>query len=241
MKKSMKAIIFDLDGTLMNTKSGIIKALNELIENHQFEPIPKESQDLFVGPPMANSLITYYGFDKAFAKTCALEFREIYANKYSEDARTYNQMKYVLNALRAQGYTLCVATYKREDVALKLLNHYKLAKYFDVIHGSDQNASMTKADIIRKTMADAKSNVKNTIMVGDTRGDGEAAKEVGCAFIAVTYGYGFKPKDNIDDLNPIAICTKVLEIYSVCIKAHRKIRKNSEKVDIPAKKEELAE
>jgi phosphoglycolate phosphatase len=121
-----KSIIFDLDGTLMNTKSGIINCLACILEKNGLPPIEKAREMNFIGPPMRQALKAEYGLSDDDAFSAAQEFRALYADSYAMMARTYPAMRLLLAALKEQGCKLSVATYKREDVAVKLLKHHKL-------------------------------------------------------------------------------------------------------------------
>lgn len=210
-----KAIIFDLDGTLLDTKEGIIKSLSEIIDNRGFRKLSYEKMLTFVGPPMAKSLEKEYGLSKEEAFSAAQEFRDLYAGPNSLLACHYDNMEKVLKTLKSKGYKLGVATYKREDVSRALLKHFGLDVYFDSIHGSDFNGKMSKADIVSQTMEDLSAIPSNTLVIGDTKGDGLAANEVGTKFVAVKYGYGFKDDNDIDLVKPSYICEKAEEILNI--------------------------
>lgn len=216
-----KSIIFDLDGTLMNTRAGILKCLDCVVEKHGYPPIPEERKQKFIGPPMFQSLKREYGLPDEEAYAAAQEFRDLYANEYYLGARTYPMMRAMLSALRHEGSRLCVATYKREDVAVNLLSHFKLDVFFDAVYGSDFEGRLTKVDIIRKAMQKVNVGPANTVVVGDSKSDGIAAREIGTKFIAVTYGYGFDGPEDTREVDPVAICRHVEELYLACHKKPR--------------------
>ncbi len=221
-KNNVKAILFDLDGTLMNTKQGILLSLDQIVEAHGLEPIPFSQKKSFVGPPMQQSLMNHYGISKGLAHKYAMEFRKLYAGDNCLLARTYPHMRTTLALLRLEGYRLGVATYKRQDVAQKVLDHFGLSKYFDVIFGSDFQGTLTKSDIVARAVEAVGAKPENTIMIGDTRGDGLAAKDVGCKFIPVTYGYGFVQAKEANDLLPVGVCHSVDDIRDACKQAFKK-------------------
>ena len=94
--------------------------------------------------------------------------------------------------LKRDGYKLGVATYKREDQAIKLLEKMQIADFFDVIHGADSEGKMSKADVINKSLLDLDCIPEEAVMVGDSDNDAIGAETAGMHFIGVTYGYGFK-------------------------------------------------
>jgi phosphoglycolate phosphatase len=91
-----------------------------------------------------------------------------------------------------------VATYKREDYALKLLKHFGFGRYTDIMHGADDKNVLKKCDIIE--MCINESGVKDRsriVMVGDTDGDRVGAERAGVDFIGVTYGFGYKTREDV--------------------------------------------
>jgi len=226
-KKLYKSIIFDLDGTLMNTKAGIIGCLAHVLEQHGLPPIKKAREMNFIGPPMRQALKAEYGLSDDDAFNTAQEFRALYAESYALMARTYPEMRAFLAFLKESGCKLSVATYKREDVAKKILEHHKLDGFFNVIIGSDFEGKLSKRDIVEKAINRVNISAKNTVIIGDGTGDGRAAKQVGADFIAVTYGFGFKHEKDFIGTDPIAVCRNVKELLPACYKT-RKPRKQSD-------------
>lgn len=210
----------------MNTKQGILLSLDQVVEKNGLPPIAFNDKKSFVGPPMAQSLMAYYNLPKHTARKIALEFRKLYAGDNCLLARTYPHMRKTLMFLKFDGFKLGVATYKRQDVAQKVLDHFKLSKYFDVIYGSDFQGTLTKAEILARAIEDIGGKPENCIMIGDTTGDGKAAVEVGCKFVPVTYGYGFVQAKQANEFKPVGVCHSVDDIRKVVKEAFRKIKEN---------------
>ncbi len=221
-KKLYKSIIFDLDGTLMNTKSGILTCLEKVLEHRGLPPVEKSREMNFIGPPMRQALKAEYGLSDDDAFSAAQEFRALYAESYAMMARSYPTIKALLKELKDNGCKLSVATYKREDVAKKLLKQHKLDTFFDVIRGSDFEGKLSKRDIVENAINGVNVSAKNTVIIGDSTGDGRAAKQVGADFIAVTYGFGFRCEKDFDGVTPIAICRTVKDIFPACYKVRKK-------------------
>ena len=221
-----KSIIFDLDGTLMNTKSGILTCLACILEKNGLPPVEKSREMKFIGPPMRQALKAEYGLSDDDAFEAAQEFRALYAESYAMMARTYPAMKALLATLKEQGCKLSVATYKREDVAKRLLKQHKLDGFFDVIKGSDFEGKLTKRSIVENAINAVNVSAKNTVIIGDSTGDGMAAKQVGADFIAVTYGFGFHCDKDFEGITPIAVCNSVKDFFNACYKVRKK-RKTS--------------
>ncbi|MFR4580115.1 MAG: HAD family hydrolase [Clostridium fessum] len=89
-----------------------------------------------------------------------------------------------------QGCKIGVATLKREDYALTLLEHYHFTELCDSICGSDFANKMTKADVLHKCLKALELSPSEAVLIGDTSSDGKGAKEAAVDFMAVTYGFG---------------------------------------------------
>lgn len=123
-------------------------------------------------------------------------FRESYAVRHLLEAVPYPGIYDLLSTLGARGVKPAIATYKREDYALRLLKHYHFDDYTDIIFGGDNEGILKKRDIILKCIESAGvKELKEVVMVGDTLHDSEGAREIGVDFIGVSYGFGFHGKD----------------------------------------------
>lgn len=188
-----RCIIFDLDGTLMDTSEGILKCVDFIVARFGLAPLSEQEKLSFIGPPVQKSFQTYYACTPEQAWELATAWREAYKEKFLLEAVPYAGIYELLRALRQNGYKTAVATNKREDYTHKLLEHFSFLPLFDCIVGSDFEGKRSKADMIRLCMAHAKiSELSHCLMVGDTAGDMIAAQEAGVPFLGVTYGFGFK-------------------------------------------------
>ena len=186
-------IIFDLDGTLLDTTEGIVASVRRTIETNGLEALPADKLQKFIGPPVQVSFMDAYGINTEEAQALANDFRAIYSRpEYLFQVVPYSGIYEVLERLRNHGKRLAVATYKREDYARILLEQYQFDRYMDWIFGGDNENRLSKADIIEKCVCAAGNTLPDRIaMVGDTAGDAKGAKERGVDFIGVLYGFGF--------------------------------------------------
>ena len=184
-----KSILFDLDGTLTDSGEGIINCAILALE-HFGLPVPsREEMRVFVGPPLTESFINHgVPADKAEEAVAVYRSRYIPIGKYEN--RPYDGIRELLEALQRQGHKLYVATSKPEEMSVKILEHFDLAKYFDRICGASLDASRsTKEDVIAYLL-DLCGRAKSIVMVGDTRFDILGAKAHGIPAIGVSWGYG---------------------------------------------------
>ena len=144
----IKAVIFDLDGTLLDTGKGVVKSVKYTIQQMKLPSLSQSELETFVGPPIKNKL--QQTFD--LTEEQAVEGMNIFRNHYGKEdiyiAEPYAAIEDLLGMLKRDGYKLGVATYKREDQAIKLLEKMQIADFFDVIHGADSEGKMSKADVI---------------------------------------------------------------------------------------------
>lgn len=186
-----KIALWDLDGTLLNTGDGIMASISYTIQKEKLPMLPREELHKFIGPPVQDSFQKMYQVDKKEANRLAAIFRQQYKEVDLLKAVPYEHVYDVLTLLRERGVKIAVATYKREDYALKLLTHYHFDKYCDSIHGSDLAGRLSKADIIKMCIREAGVKRGEAVMIGDTCHDAKGAAELGIDFIGVTYGFGF--------------------------------------------------
>ena len=205
-----EVVLFDLDGTLINTSRGIFNSVRYAEQKMGFEPIPDEQLGKFVGPPPVQSYMANYGVPEDEAREATKHHRE-YGLKYGiYEAEVYEGIPELLETLKREGKKLGVCTLKRQDVAEKVLEHFGLLHYFDVVVGIDQQESLTKAGTIDIALQTLKRNDKeNVVLIGDSVYDAEGAKEAQVDFVGVLYGFGFK-EEKADNMT-----STVLELTNI--------------------------
>lgn len=193
------SFIFDVDGTLLNGTEGIIKSVEYAISQMGLEIPTKNELISFVGPPIQNSAKQRFNLTDEEAQTFANIFRKKYADGDVLLAFVYDGIYELLDFLKQKNYKMGVATYKREDYAVNLMKHFKFDKYFDSICGADNNNKLTKFDILVNCKNNLTSNNDEIFMIGDSFHDAQAAEKLGVKFIGVTYGFGFKTKQDVNE------------------------------------------
>ncbi len=187
-----QAVVFDLDGTLLDTTSGVIYAVEYTIKELGL-PMKEDSVlKTFVGPPMQLSFATHYGMEKDKALECANLFRKNYKEQSLLKAELYSGALEFLEYLKNKGYKLLVATNKSHENAMQILEHFGVAPYCEFMMGSDLGGKLKKADIIEQCLQAVNVAPQNAVYIGDSIFDYEGAQKVGMDFIGVTYGFGFR-------------------------------------------------
>lgn len=184
-----KTILFDLDGTLTDSGEGIINCAILALE-HFGCPIPdREEMRTFVGPPLHESFIRH-GVPADKTDEAIRVYRSRYIPIGAYENTPYPGVEDLLKALKEQGHILYVATSKPEEMSIKILEHFGLARYFDRICGASMDTSRsTKEDVIAYLLSLCGRN-ENILMVGDTKFDVIGAAAHGIPAIGVSWGYG---------------------------------------------------
>lgn len=185
-------LLFDLDGTLTDPKEGITKSVRHALRAFDIEVEDLDTLCCFIGPPLRDSFIGYYGFSEENATTAISIYREYFSDRGLYENEAYEGIDCVLKTLKDSGKKLYVATSKPEVFAKKILEHFNLDSYFEFIGGADlAETRVKKGDVIRYVLEENRiTDLERVIMVGDRKHDILGAKEAGIASVGVLYGYG---------------------------------------------------
>ena len=211
--KRYDAVIFDLDGTLLDTAEGICRSVAYVIDNLKLTQIDDDVMKSFIGPPMQHSFARVYGLDKEEADRAA----DVFRNRYKEHdllyARPYDGIYETIGKLKDAGVAVAVATYKRQDYAEKILIHFGFGNICDAICGADFEGRLSKKDIIDNAIAKVTADKSaNVVMVGDSDNDAVGADQRGVDFIGVTYGFGFREPGDVRQYSNVGIADKPEDI-----------------------------
>ena len=185
-------VLFDLDGTLTDPGEGITNSVDFALSKYGIETKDKRELYKFIGPPLKDSFMKYYGFDEEKAEEAIAFYREYFRDRGIFENRVYDDVEDMLTKLYADGKTIVLATSKPEEFALRILEHFGLRKYFSVVAGASLDSSRSKkGDVIAYALSMCGNIDKNTaVMIGDREHDIIGAKENGLKSIGVLYGYG---------------------------------------------------
>lgn len=214
----IKNVIFDLDGTLLDTREGVIESAKYAARQMGYDELPYETMLSFVGPPIQNSFMKHYGCDQELAQKAANIFREYYKNTALLLAEPYEGIYDLCSVLKEHGVKMSVATYKREDYALSLLRHFDFHKYCDPMHGADNNNVLKKEDIVRMCQEEMGASKEDSVLIGDTDNDAKGAVKANTPFIAVTYGFGFRNEDDVAEYPHIGVASTPMEVAEIILK-----------------------
>jgi phosphoglycolate phosphatase len=202
---SARIVVFDLDGTLVDTAPDLIGALNFIMDREGLPPVPLHSARNMIGAG-ARKLIERGLELEGRAATpedvtrLTTDFIDYYAAHIADASRPFEGLEDALDELATRGYRFAVCTNKLEWLSKLLLDRLGLSSRFSAICGAD-TFGISKPDpaILRQTVARAGGQLASTIMVGDAGPDIGVARRAGIPVIGVEFGYTDVP---IADLKP---------------------------------------
>ena len=215
---SAEYVLFDLDGTLTDPGMGITNSVAHALAHFGITVTDRTQLYRFIGPPLMDSFMEYYGFTEEQAQEAVKVYREYFADRGWAENTVYEGIETLLAELTAAGKTLLVATSKPQVFAERILHHFGLARYFAHICGVALQAprGYSKADVIREALVKAGVTDDSTaVMVGDRHHDIDGAKAVGLSSVGVLYGYGDREEHEKAGAN--AIVESVAELKALLL------------------------
>lgn len=194
MKNKFERILFDLDGTITDSKEGIINSLRYAFDKIG-EPQPDEDFLMtFLGPPLMDSFTHTMGYEKEKADRALAYFRERFQPLGIYENRLFPGIDQLLHALSQQkSIKVYLATAKPLPSAITVLKYFKIHKYFDDISGATLDGTIKlKTHVIANLLATFGDDYdpERTIMIGDRDHDIYGARDNGIKCAGVAYGYG---------------------------------------------------
>lgn len=190
--KDYKYVLFDLDGTVIDSKEGIFNSARYTFEKMGWPLPPEEVLIKFIGPPLYKSFSAVDSSKTPEEAAEAVEiYREIYNRKGAYECRLYEGIERLIRDLKADGRKIILATAKSERSSILVLERLNMLKYFDFISGAAEDKSRNeKNEIILYAIDSLKINRDEAIMIGDRFYDAEGAKANGIDCIGAGWGYG---------------------------------------------------
>jgi phosphoglycolate phosphatase len=217
MKSLYKHIIFDLDGTLSDSREGIFKAYYHTAAKLSLEIPPEERLATLIGPPLQKGFSDVFGLSGEAMDHAVKAFREYYGEKGLFENHLYEGIPELLEDLSLAGAHIYVATAKYEVYANRVLHYFNILNFFTDIAGADYNGVHANKTGLVSTLLQRNGirHPEEVILIGDTRYDIDAASELEIESIGVSYG--FSTYDEIERLNPDYIARDVRELKGLLI------------------------
>ena len=190
MMKNFDTLLFDLDGTLTDSAEGILKCLINAVEKMGFE-VPEDTNK-FLGPPIRQSFAEFIGMNEEQIDEAVRIFRERYSTVGLFENRVYEGIPEMLERLKNGGKRLMVATSKPEVYAVRILERFGIAPYFEIVGGAELDSSRDyKHEVIEYVLAKANiTDRSRVLMIGDRRQDVLGAHKTGLKCMGILWGYG---------------------------------------------------
>ena len=190
--KQYKYILFDLDGTITDSETGITRCVAYALNYFGIQVNDLRELSPFIGPPLLDSFKDFYNFTDEQATVAVAKYRERYADKGILENELYPGIEELLADAQKNGKTVILATSKPEIFAKRILDHFGLSDYFSFVAGSGLDGSLhTKTDVINYILQSNQiTNLESVVMIGDRKHDIIGAKNVGIDSIGVLYGFG---------------------------------------------------
>ena len=188
-------LFFDLDGTLTESGPGITNCVKYALEKFGINENDEENLKRFIGPPLVDSFMTFYGFSESDAREAMKLYRERFGTIGIFENSVYEGIPEALAKLKDSGKKLYVATSKPEIYVPRILDHFDLSKYFEDAEGSDieetrSNKALVIKYVIEKNGLEEEAKANKIVMIGDRKHDIIGAKKNSLESIGCLWGYG---------------------------------------------------
>lgn len=211
----MKYILLDLDGTIIDPKQGITKAIRQALQRHDILIENDDFLSEFIGPPLREVIKDSFGFNDEETEDIVVAYREYFAETGLYECELYEGIRDLLTKLKEAGKILITATSKPEVYAVKILKHLGLSDCFHDICGATlDNSRTSKGSVIQYALA--RNNIVDTeevVMIGDRLHDVEGAKANSLTSIGVLYGYG--SREELEAAGATYIAKDASDLYNL--------------------------
>ena len=185
-----KWFLFDLDGTLTDNSEGIIKSARFALEKFGILDAPDSTLRRFIGPPLHQSFMEFYGFSEEKAFEAVDLYRVRYREKGVHENNLFPGLKEMLENLREKGAGLCVATSKPLVFTEMILKQHGIYDLFAHVVGANLDGSMTdKTEVIGEVLRRIGHTGEEAVMVGDRSFDIVGANNCGLKSVGVYFGF----------------------------------------------------
>lgn len=211
-------ILFDLDGTLTDSREGIFNSVRYSLRKLGRSCPPEETLLRFVGPPLWDSFVRYCAMTEPEARHAVEVFRERYETVGWAENRPAPGMTALLRQLKEAGCVMAIASSKPERSVTPIAERFGFLPYLEAACGSD-GENEAKADVIRDAMARlglGPEDTARTVMVGDRRYDVEGAAACGIPCVGVTF-FDFAPPGELEQAGALAVCATAEELKQVLL------------------------
>lgn len=211
---NFKNILFDFDGTLVDSSEGIFKSLTYAFESYGHGTPSEELLSKFIGPPLHYSFTKFCGFTEKHAVEMTEKYRERYKVIGYLENYVYEGIPELLKELKAQGYKIGTASSKPLKFVKDICEQRGISKYIDFLGGTQfDDIKESKTKVILNAMNALGATEKDTLMVGDRLFDIKGAHEAGIPCCAVLFGFG--SREEFEEHNAEYIIEKPEDLFEI--------------------------
>ena len=210
-------LVFDLDGTLIDTAPDLVETLNVIFAREGLPPVPFAKARKLIGGGARAMIVRGVEAESRVLSPTQIErlfdeFIAYYTEHIADRSRPFPGLTETLDTLAQQGHRFAVCTNKLERLSVQLLQQLDLASRFAVICGQDTfGVQKPDPDVLQRTILAAGGSPERAIMIGDSETDVRTAKSAGIPIVAVDFGYTERP---IAEFQPDRIISHFTELPS---------------------------
>ena len=199
-----------LTGTLTLPEEEITKSVKYALKSKGITEENQENLRRFIGPPLVDGFMEFYGMNREDALSCVAKYRERFSVVGLFENELIDGAKEMLKTLKESGKTLVLATSKPLPFVLKILEKFELMEYFSFISAAEFDGTRNdKADVIKYALENV-PDFKNPVMVGDRMHDSIGAKKNNVPCVGVSYGYA--EEGELEKSGVIKVCDSIDEL-----------------------------
>ena len=188
-KNKYKTVIFDLDGTLIDSSKGIIAAICEVLNKYNLSLANANDYYQFIGPPLISQILRVFDISITQAEIINAEIINMYETKYIPDFVVYDGIVPMLKNIYNNNIELMLATYKPQKQTQSIIQMMGVDYIFSYLSCGLENSTYSKAVLVADALNHSNSKIFESVYVGDTRGDEKAASDNNIDFIGVQYSF----------------------------------------------------
>lgn len=207
-------VLFDLDGTLTDSREGIVHCVRETVASYG-DAVPAEETLLrFIGPPLHDSFIRFCGYGPEKAEDAVERFRLRYEPVGQYENRAAPGMAELMARLKERGRILALASSKPEHLCRSICQRFGFTPHLEALVGSPPKGDWKKEDVVREAMRRlglTEKDAPRTLMVGDRKFDVLGARAWGVDCAGVSF-FGYAPEGELEEAGAVTVASTPEEL-----------------------------
>ncbi|MDH5354685.1 MAG: HAD hydrolase-like protein [Gammaproteobacteria bacterium] len=209
-------VLFDLDGTLTDPKLGFVRSIHYALSELSIKFDPDTNFESYIGPPAHDTFRELCG-NQGLAEEAISLYRERYAEIGLFENEPYEGIQESLERILGSAKSIHVATSKPTVFSRRIIEHFGLDRYFNVVYGSNLDGSLSdKTELLNHILEEQGFEPSDAVMIGDRRYDMIGANNHGIRAIGVLWGYG--SEEELRNTGADEICSHPEELYEQIFK-----------------------